>query len=602
MLNPAIYRLALAPVLLALLVVAFSLEDRPQPLRSNLAPDAYDATRAQRTLSDLARRYPERRPGGNGDAALARDIEGRLRAAISPAGARIDVSRLVSAPTDEGQTIDGLQDLTTVIATRPGSPGPGIVVVAHRDSAELDARADLGGTAALLELARVAGDGRLQRTITFVSTSGGSGGLAGARAAARRISSTLPGGVEAVLVLGNVAGARVSKPYVVGWSNGERGAPLQLRRTVEVAVREQIGQDAGGARAPEQWLRLAFPYATGEQGAFLRRGIPAVLLSATGEAAPSRSDAAAPEVERSRLQAFGQATLRAMYALDDAGEVRERPDRAVVTNRKVLPEWAVRLLVGALLLPALLATIDGFARARRRRAKVGQGVRWVLAGAFSAAVAFAFAVLLRVTGLLPAAPPAPVPEGSIPVEPAAAVAMGLVVVACAFGLRRLALRAGRLHEDPADHTGAAAAVLLLFAAVAVAVWLDNPYQAVFFVPAAHAWLFALNPDSPLPRPARVVVALLGVVPFVLVVLAGLDGLDLSPGAALWQGLLLVAGGHIGPVSWVVWSLALACAGGAVAVAARHREGEDPAQDVTVRGPRTYAGPGSLGGTESALRR
>ncbi len=31
-------------------------------------------------------------------------------------------------------------------------------------------------------------------------------------------------------------------------------------------------------------------------------------------------------------------------------------------------------------------------------------------------------------------------------------------------------------------------------------------------------------------------------------------------------------------------------------------GEDDARPVTVRGPRTYAGPGSLGGTDSAMRR
>ena len=29
---------------------------------------------------------------------------------------------------------------------------------------------------------------------------------------------------------------------------------------------------------------------------------------------------------------------------------------------------------------------------------------------------------------------------------------------------------------------------------------------------------------------------------------------------------------------------------------------DPAAPITVRGPQGYAGPGSLGGTESALRR
>jgi hypothetical protein len=69
-------------------------------------------------------------------------------------------------------------------------------------------------------------------------------------------------------------------------------------------------------------------------------------------------------------------------------------------------------------------------------------------------------------------------------------------------------------------------------------------------------------------------------------------------------LLMVAGGHIGFWTWLQWSLFAAVAVGVGAVALRPpppHEGPG-APDVTVRGPLTYAGPGSLGGTESALRR
>ena len=44
-----------------------------------------------------------------------------------------------------------------------------------------------------------------------------------------------------------------------------------------------------------------------------------------------------------------------------------------MTMRNVLPDWAVRLLVGTLLLPAFLAALDGFFRIRRRRLAVGRG-------------------------------------------------------------------------------------------------------------------------------------------------------------------------------------------------------------------------------------
>ena len=76
------------------------------------------------------------------------------------------------------------------------------------------------------------------------------------------------------------------------------------------------------------------------------------------------------------MASFGRGLLRAVTAIDEAGPVD--PDRAarspafsagpegIVTMRNVLPDWAVRMLVGTLLLPALLAALDGWFRARRR--------------------------------------------------------------------------------------------------------------------------------------------------------------------------------------------------------------------------------------------
>jgi hypothetical protein len=594
MLDPRIYRAALVPVLVAFMVVAFSLEDRPRPIRTTLAPDAFDGARAQRELEDLVRRFPVRRPGDAGDDALSRRVELELRQAIEPAA-------MATVRTTHAQTIDGKRTLRTVIATRPGAPGPGLVVVAHRDAAGSPARGELSGTAALLELARVAGDGRLNRTVTFVSTSGGSGGLAGARQMARSLPASVPGGVDAVLVLGTMGASEVRKPWVVGWSNGMGTASLQLRRTVESAVHDQIGQDPGGPRALEQWAHLAFPYAAGEQGAFGRRGLPAVLLSATGEHVPDPSAQPSAAEERARLTAFGQAALRTVHALDNGPDVRGTTSAEIVTRKKVLPGWAIRLLVGALLLPFVLVTIDGFARARRRRAPVGAGLAWVLATVFAVLVTAAFAVLLRVTGLLTAAPPAPVPIGAIPVQGVALAAVAVVAVFNFAVLRRLTLRLASVSGTP-EGAAAPAALLLLFAAVVLAVWVDNPFAAAFLVPAAHLWLFAVNPESPLPRPLRVLAALLSFAPFVALVVVAAHRLGLGPIDAAWQLVLLTAGGHISPLGWIVWSLALGCAISAVLAAARKRPEEDDEAEVTVRGPRTYAGPGSLGGTESALRR
>jgi hypothetical protein len=286
--------------------------------------------------------------------------------------------------------------------------------------------------------------------------------------------------------------------------------------------------------------------------------------------------------------------------------LRGGPTRDVVTLRKVLPAWAVRLLIGALLLAPLLVTIDGFARARRRRHPVSPWLGWIAAAAAPFALAAAFATVLGLTGLLAAAPPSPVPSGAIPIDGAgraALIATGLVIV-LAIVARPLLLRVtgGRRGlEGP----GAGAALLLVWCALAAVMWILNPFAAGFMVPAAHLWLLVAAPGVRLRRGPALALVGLSLVPFALgaVILAGQYGL--GPLGFVWSLLLAVAGAHIGPVAWLYWSIAAGCALAAVVLAWRASPPPKPEEtepQITVRGPVTYAGPGSLGGTESALRR
>ena len=99
----------------------------------------------------------------------------------------------------------------------------------------------------------------------------------------------------------------------------------------------------------------------------------------------------------------------------------------------------------------------------------------------------------------------------------------------------------------------------------------------------------------------------GLLPFaiLLAVLDAAFGLGLIDTA--WFGVLLVvAGGHASPLSWVLWSVVASCVAGAVTIAwrGRARVGASgrPGSDQRCAGRSTYAGPGSLGGVESSLRR
>jgi hypothetical protein len=589
MLDPRIYRAAFVPVVLALIVAAFSLSDRPAPITTTLPADAFDGARAHdgpRTgLEALARSYPVRDPGGIGDAGLAKLVASELRAS----GFR------TSTRSFEADTANGGRTLETVTGVRAGSSSSRLVVLTHRDAQRGPARAELSGTAALLELARVFSGRRLNRTLVLVSTSGGSAGAAGAEEFARHA-----GRVDAALVLGDLSGRRLRKPIVVPWSDSGGAAPLQLQRTVDEALRTEAGSGAGAARAPGQFARLAFPFSFGEQGVLAEAGLPAVLLQGSGERGPDPPNEATDPV---RLEAYGRSALRVLTALDAGPAISGEPDSFLVTRKRVLPGWAVRLVVGMLLLPVLVAVVDGFARARRRREPVRLGVEWTLAGALPFLLAAGFVLAVAALGGLSAGPAAASPA-SVPAGGASGrILLGaLAVLALGFaGLRPLALRLARASGDPAG-PGISVGFAIVVCALAVVVWLANPFAAAVLLPAVHLWcLWAVSGARP--RRSVGLAALAGglLLPF-LVLLYDMSTLDMGPASAWWVWLQLVGGGHLGVGAIVAWCLLLGCVTsfGLLVLARRPALRTEP--EVTVRGPSTYAGPGSLGGTESALRR
>jgi hypothetical protein len=594
MLNVRLYRSAFVPLVIAVVVVAFSLGDRPRPIGTTLAPDAFDGRRALRfvdtLLADPRDTYADRRPGSLGDDALAARVEAELD----------DTGFETTSRVTEAETIDGETALTTVVGERIGRDQRRIMIVAERDAAGLGAAGSLTATAALLELARVFEGRATRRTLTLVSTSGGSGGAAGVRALADR----LPGPVDAAIVLGDMGSASdYDLPVVVPWSERDGIAPLRLRRTVEAAVEAETDvEDAGSPRALAQLVRQAVPLTLTGQGALGAAGVAAVTLSVTGERAPPARAA----VARGRLQAFGRAALRSISALDNGPDVPAGPREYVVFQRRVLSVRAVQLLGAVLLFPLLLAAVDGVARARRRRSPVLPWLGWIVAAALPFLLGALLARVLGLSGAVPA-PPGPVDPEALPVDPAGLAAVGLAVV-LGFLLRpllRRLLRAGRARDVAPDAGGPAAALALALSVLGVAVWIVNPYTALLLAPALHLWMLAATPEVRVPRGVALALVAIGLLPFVLAGLYYAEQLGLDPVELAWEAVVLLAGGYAGPLGVVAWSLILACALLAAAVGLRKRRvrsdpGERPA--VTTRGPLGYAGPGSLGGTPSGLRR
>jgi hypothetical protein len=124
------------------------------------------------------------------------------------------------------------------------------------------------------------------------------------------------------------------------------------------------------------------------------------------------------------------------------------------------------------------------------------------------------------------------------------------------------------------------------------------------VPAAHGWLFAAAPGTQTSSRTRFALVAIGLVLPLLMVVHYALALALGPLELAWLAVLITAGGHVTIVGAAILSLLAGCLVAVVAIVRTRRRvvrGAEP-DPITTRGPIGYAGPGSLGGTESALKR
>jgi Peptidase family M28 len=594
--EPRLYRAAFLPAVLAAIVAMFSLEDRPQGLPQSLAADVlFQGKVARDTVNQTVTRWPDRRAGTIGDQAQANAVAhsfaaSGFRTVIDPF--RSDGKRLVN-----------------VVARRAGSSRRQIVVVAQRDAATVpDATGSASDTAALVEIASVLQGTPSDKTLVLASVDGGNLGDLGVR----RLINKLPDRdkIEAAIVISNFGAPGRAVPPLIGWSNGSQRVGVGLERTAANSIAQEFGRQPGSSGAAAQTIRLAFPLGIGAQGPLLAAGIDSIRLSGSGELPPPRSRQGLSNIDPDRLGSLGRATLRTLFAIDQDSRGLERgPTSYITVARKVLPDWALALLGFTLIIPAIIASIDAFARARRRRQPVARWLRWVLTAGLPLLVALVLAKLLLWSGIVADPPPSPVPPSVHPLHAGDAVVLGVLagVAALVWVLAwRWALRGRDGRLDPAS-PGAGAVLALVLTVSVLLVWFVNPVAALVLVPALHLWLIASIANVPRRGPAPVLLLLGGLLPFAVVVLYYMDRLSLGPLSGLWYLFQLVMSGDVGILACIAACLLVGVFGSLVAIlVSRARKPpaarlEEP-EPVNIFGPGGYAGPGALGGTESALRR
>ena len=560
-----LYRAAWIAVAVPLLIVAFTVA-RPEPLpEPGPGPElelSFDQSTAVSLTLELARNHPDRVPGTAGAARAESWIIKRFD----------DVG--LTAQRDEFEAeLPGLgkTKLANIAAVAPG-PSPGtIVFIAHRDNSGSSpgANDNASGTGALLELARNIDTTVRQQTVVFISTDGGAYGGAGAKRIAEHpeILKRFVGGAAfpvAVVSLDAIAGS--DPPLLLFGGDSPRSPAPTLLATAVATIEREAGQPPEVPRVASQLVSLAFPFTLHEQGPFISEGVPAITITTSGERAAAPDEDTVETVTPARLGELGRAAQDLMLRLDASPELAQGTQSYVYVGDRMLRGWALQLLLIALLVPVLVATVDLFARCRRRHVSLIRAFRslgtrvvlWLWIGLMFG--------LFALVGLLADGSGRPIDPESETARTWPVVVLVTLLVLSTLGW--LAARPGLAGDGPASRSqelGGHLAGMLALIGVSLVVAASNPYALIFVLPSLHAWLWL--PHIPRTRrSSRLALFAAGFAGLFLLVASFAVRLGLGLDA-IWYLLALVSTGYVAlPVvlAALVW-FAIAQHMGAIAV-------------------------------------
>ena len=561
--SARIYRAAWALVSVPLLVAAFT-GGRPDALPPPPLDPSFDQTIATDFASELARRFPDRSPGSTGAREATGWVAGRLRES------RLKPERQTFTAELPGM---GEEELVNLVAVAPGRSPETIVVSAHRDNLPRSpgANDNASGTAALLELARDVRTAPPAHTLVFLSTDGGAYGGVGAAAFSQspQLLKRLVGrGASIVAVVNLDALAGGAPPRLVFSGDTARSPDAALVATADANLLANTGSRAVRAHAVAQLVDLAFPFTLHEQGPFVARGTPAITMTTGGER-PARADEdTLDKVDADQLGALGRTAQALLTSVDQSADVARGTESYLYFGSWFLRGWTIQFIFLVALLPFLAATVDLFARCRRRHVSLRPALRSFVSRLGVWAWAAALFALFAALGLLADAPARPLnPESDVAQDWPAAALLALFALSSAGWLVTRSARAPTRRPERQDELGGHLAAMLVLAVVALVVAAANPYALLFVLPSLHAWLWLphLSERHVAARAALYATGLAG--PLLLLLSFALRfelGLD-----ALWYVAALTAVGYV-PLPLLAATLVWTAAAGQVAAVAFRR--------------------------------
>jgi Peptidase family M28 len=484
--NGRLYRVAWLAVAIPLLLLAFTVS-RPTPLPRPTLPPTFDGSGAAslaKSLEGPPNDFIARSPGSPPDLSSAGWFHDQMTAL-----------GLTASYEDFTATIPGtgavqLRNVLTVIRGR--SPQT-IVVTAHRDNGSSGLvlhRDNASGTAALIQIAASyahAGGGpglKPEHTIVFLSADGGAFGGLGARYFVDHAPEAK--NVLAVVNLDTIA--TKGRPRIEISGPGPHTTSPTLLASAIARLSDQTHQSPGRTSLFGQLLDLAFPFSLYEQWPFLRDGISAITLTTAGNR--PESDPPVTALETDRLGQVGGAAQSLVTSLDQGLELSQGTSSYVYFAGRIIHGWAIALVMIALVVPFAVASVDLFARCRRRHVPLGPAFRayrrrlgfWLWVGAL-----FQLFVLFGAFPNGAAVPPDPASSAAGD-WPRAALTAFVLLAAGSWLISRRQLAPTRPATAEEELAGQTAALLVL-GLISLLVMATNVYALLLFLPSLHAWLW-----------------------------------------------------------------------------------------------------------------